>query len=72
MFYNVVSKRYAPDQYQAIHYIKLYQMTSQMITSTWTYRLPVCSVARISDDLTLISAYRNIILIAVHYELPHH
>jgi hypothetical protein len=29
--------------------------------------LPIRSVVRTSDDLSLISAYRNIILIALHY-----
>jgi len=29
--------------------------------------LPIRSVARTTDDLSLISAYRNIILIALHY-----
>ena len=34
--------------------------------------LPIRSEARTSDDLSLLSAYRNIILIALHQYLPHH
>jgi hypothetical protein len=33
---------------------------------------PIYSVARTSDDLSLISAYRNLIFIALLYQLPHH
>jgi hypothetical protein len=78
--YNVVLKHYAPDSRQAIHYIKLYRMTSQIITSTWTYCIPVCfSSWNINDwhvtlhnrNLTVFDLRNalncNIILIALHY-----
>jgi hypothetical protein len=32
--------------------------------------VPICSVARTSDNLSLSSTYCNIILIALHYSLP--
>jgi len=59
-WYNVVLKHYAPDQYQAIHHIELYQMTSQIITSTWTYCIPVCFSSWNINDWHVFLRNRNL------------
>jgi len=67
--YDVVSKHYAPDSSQAFHHIHLYQMKSQIITSTWTYCVPVCFSSWNMIDWHEILRIRNLTMFHLYHAL---